>query len=588
MSNMKIRLSQLVGTYGIGAIVDAPGRSLMVCESTWRNLRLIREERLSHKLNGKLLFAPVPVDDSNSETINSVTGSVPLRVFPRYLHCKSCYQVKEYLDWGDATTTECNKCNEPLIPSRLVVACTNGHLEDFPWFFWAHSGGPCSRGGNHRDITIKSRGLSTSLRDIDVRCSKCLSFRDLGDCMFPGRLAELGYGNCRGRRPWSSDTDNQECRAIGGQIKVLQRSASNVFFCEKESVISIPPFSGKAFKAIEKNRMFFDGTSNPDEAYPAKLIENLSKGLGLSVNDLRKAYLCWAKLDDPNSDFGNIKDDEFDVLISPPSGTGFDDDFHAIGFDLPLQDRAFIKSVTLVHRLRIVTAQTGFTRIKQGEEDIQPQVITPRAIGISHEWLPASEVHGEGIFIQFDYSLIKRWLVQVPKDRYLHALRRASTASRVLSRSNFTPTIPLMCLHTFSHLLMNELSVSSGYSNSAISERLYQVMDSNGEVKSLGVLIFTSSSDSEGSLGGLVRQGDDARLRELIDKVAASADWCSNDPLCSEVDPIQGQGADGLNLAACHTCALVPETACELSNCFLDRALLVGGLGFTGLFNFDG
>jgi hypothetical protein len=212
----------------------------------------------------------------------------------------------------------------------------------------------------------------------------------------------------------------------------------------------------------------------------------------------------------------------------------------------------------------------------------------PRAIGLSQDWLPASEVHGEGIFIQFDCSLIKRWLVQVPNDRYLDALRRASTASRVLSRSNFTPTIPLMCLHTFSHLLMNELSVSSGYSNSAISERLYQVMDSNGEIKSLGVLIFTSSSDSEGSLGGLVRQGDDARLRELIDKVAASADWCSNDPLCSEVDPIQGQGADGLNLAACHTCALVPETACELSNCFLDRALLVGGLGFTGLFNFDG
>jgi hypothetical protein len=407
--------------------------------------------------------------------------------------------------------------------------------------------------------------------------------------MFPGRLAELGYGRCKGGRPWASNYPaEEECASQPNEIKVLQRSASNVFFCEKQSVLSIPPYSGKAFKAIEKNRDSLEGTSNVDDAYVSQVIAKLSRKLGLSVNDLRKAYLSWAKLEDPNSDDGNIREDEFDVLISPPVGTGLSEDFHAVGVTNPLPDRPFIKSVTLVHRLRVVSAQTGFTRIKQSEDGIVAQSINPLGDLTESAWLPACEVHGEGIFIQLDTALVNRWLSQVISDRYDHVLRRASTVSKVLTRDKFMPTIPLMALHTFSHLLMNELSVSSGYSNSAISERLYQVIGTDGAVKSLGVLIYTSSSDSEGSLGGLVRQGDGPRLRELIDKAAASAGWCSNDPLCTEVDSVQGQGADGLNLAACHTCALVPETACELSNCFLDRSLLVGTQSFKGLIDFNG
>ncbi len=485
--------------------------------------------------------------------------------------------------------TECRDCDEPLIPSRLVVACSHGHLDDFPWMFWAHSGSPCSKGGTDRDICIESAGLSTSLRDLHVRCSKCSSSRDLGDCMFPGKLAELGYGRCKGGRPWASNYPaTEECSSTPNEIKVLQRSASNVFFCEKQSVLSIPPYSGKAFKAIEKNRDSLEGTAGLNDPLVERVITKLSNRLGLSISDLRKAYLSWAKLEDSTSDDGNIREDEFEVLSSPPVGTDFSEDFHAIGLSNPLPDRPFIQSVTLVHRLRVVSAQTGFTRINQGETGITAQIVKPLGDITESNWLPASEVHGEGIFIQIDVSLVNRWLLQVTPDRYAHVLSRAATVSKVLTRENFTPTIPLMALHTFSHLLMNELSVSSGYSNSAISERIYQVIGADGAVKSLGVLIYTSSSDSEGSLGGLVRQGDGPRLRELIDKAAASAGWCSNDPLCTEVDSVQGQGADGLNLAACHTCALVPETACELSNCFLDRSLLVGTQSFKGLLDFNG
>jgi hypothetical protein len=597
---IKIRLSQLVGTYGIGAIYDAPGHSLIVCEGTWRNLRLIKEDRLSHKLNGVELFAPEVDEESDIvETGNNpFSGSVPLRVFPEFLHCKRCHKIKRFIDWGGFNVTDCPTCDEPLIPSRLVVACTNGHLDDFPWLLWAHSGKNCSNAGTDKDITIKSKGLSTSLADLLVTCSKCKSCRDLGDSMFPAKLHELGYGQCRGGAPWSTNKTKEECSAIAKGIKVLQRSASNVFFCQKESVISIPPYSGKAYEIIEKNLDSLDGYTNIEDVALQGTLKRIAEKNKLSLNDLVNAYAARTKLKVIDFDAVNVRDEEFSILCSPPLGSDFEDDFHAVSFQKPISKYPIIKSVTLVHRLRVVSAQTGFMRVEQGgstQSDDSPNVseqrINPVRMGSNAPWRLACEVHGEGIFIQLDMEIISRWIKsneETLSERYKHILSRARNQSKILNRMKLTPTIELMTLHTISHLLINELSISSGYSSSSISERLYQIENPNTkEVTGLGVLIYTSSSDSEGSLGGLVQQGEGNRLIDLLDKSISSANWCSNDPLCFETDSVQGQGTDGLNLAACHTCALLPETACELCNSFLDRGLLISLSGMDGLINFQ-
>ena len=88
-----------------------------------------------------------------------------------------------------------------------------------------------------------------------------------------------------------------------------------------------------------------------------------------------------------------------------------------------------------------------------------------------------------------------------------------------------------------------------------------------------GVLIYTASGDSEGSLGGLVRRGEKGRLEDTIISATRNASWCSSDPIC--IDSL-AQGVDGLNYAACHACTLLPETCCEMRNCLLDRASIVG------------
>ena len=83
-------------------------------------------------------------------------------------------------------------------------------------------------------------------------------------------------------------------------------------------------------------------------------------------------------------------------------------------------------------------------------------------------------------------------------------------------------------------------------------------------------------------MGGLVRQGEPARLLKTLTTTLRRAQWCSSDPICIET---AGQGTDNANLAACHGCLLISETSCEEGNRLLDRPMLVGkpnepGMGF--------
>lgn len=63
-------------------------------------------------------------------------------------------------------------------------------------------------------------------------------------------------------------------------------------------------------------------------------------------------------------------------------------------------------------------------------------------------------------------------------------------------------------------------------------------------------------------------------FENLVKRAVSRASWCSADPVCSE--NLGGTGSKQVNLAACHACVLLPETACETINNGLDRATLVG------------
>ena len=188
-------------------------------------------------------------------------------------------------------------------------------------------------------------------------------------------------------------------------------------------------------------------------------------------------------------------------------------------------------------------------------------------------WYPAYEVRGEGIFIEFNHAEIKAWVATNP-----HVIDRASYISNNYAGSFIGQNHPrvitpkFLMLHSLSHLLIKQLSFECGYSIASLSERIYCAESIDGK-QMAGIFIYTASGDSEGTLGGLVRQGRPDTLPKVFRKAISSARTCSNDPVCILS---HGQGRDALNLAACHSCALLPETCCEERNGFLDRGVLVG------------
>ena len=242
----------------------------------------------------------------------------------------------------------------------------------------------------------------------------------------------------------------------------------------------------------------------------------------------------------------------------------------------------FITNVSLIKKLHEVQALLGYSRLKPyaftdtllntKNEDVTNPDRTKMVFVKEYQdkWYPGSEVIGEGIFIEFNYSMISEWAQKTIIQKRVAEIERRYRASLYQNaEKEITPGFIL--LHTISHLLLNQLSFECGYNVASLKERLYF----NDAKKRSGILIYTANGDSEGSLGGLVRQGRFDIFPSIVNKAMESAQYCSNDPVCS---CSRGQGKDALNLAACHSCILLPETCCEEFNTFLDRGLLVGTL----------
>jgi hypothetical protein len=224
-----------------------------------------------------------------------------------------------------------------------------------------------------------------------------------------------------------------------------------------------------------------------------------------------------------------------------------------------------IQSVSLIRRLREVRAVQGFFRLLPGD----PERMTSVAEQSQTDWLPAAEVFGEGIFIRLHPRKIGDWRANLPASEVQRVNRLGETILKKGIRF-LPPSSPeFIVIHGFAHLLMRQLTFDCGYASSSLRERIY----CEPEAGHFGLLIYTADGDSEGTLGGLVRQGEQDRLAAVIGRALQACSWCAGDPLCFEGE---NQGMGGLNRAACHACMLVSETSCECANVLLDRRLLIG------------
>lgn len=250
-------------------------------------------------------------------------------------------------------------------------------------------------------------------------------------------------------------------------------------------------------------------------------------------------------------------------------------DFLREGTEISNYAIPFIKSISLIHKVREVQALVGFSRLKpvdanMGESSSEYVVPVKQQ---DTNWYPAYEVRGEGIFIEFDENAISEWQKDNPEIQHrVDVLNENYRKSFIGQSKPRKVTAKFLLLHTISHTLIKQLSFECGYSIASLKERLYCSEISEGKQMS-GIFIYTASGDSEGTMGGLVRQGCADTFPGIFKKAMEEAMTCSNDPVCSLS---MGQGRDSLNLSACYSCCLIPETSCEEFNIFLDRGTIVG------------
>ena len=555
MSAPKIRSSQLITTFGIGSIINTPDWSGMIAgQDFWRSdaMNVIHEPRLQVKLGVDEFHIPKPWKKPMHGAREVL--SVPAVRFPLWHFCPKCKILADLQAFGGYLETKCRRCSVPLVPARFIVACKDGHISDFPWHWWVHRGAACSGS----KLEISSSGRSTSLASIIVTCTKCEKHNSLEKIFDPRELAGL---TCPGTRPWLKDRE-----PCGNRLTVVQRGASNVYFPVMESAVSIPPFSSAAAKIIEKYWAFLATEAEVEKNRDA--ISRIAKTEKKDFDDLWTSYLTRKNLSAGKSS-QDIRCDEY-VALSEPPPMDETSDFAAEAVAIP-PGHEWLQKVVLVRRLRVVTALDSFFRISSTEGKAAPLGTT------ATNWRPGMEVHGEGIFLRLHPEALKDWKLRA--GGLLDArVERLESRRQDLIRRKFraygSPVTPeLLLIHTLSHLFVRALILECGYSSSSLREILYVRPASENSGGMNGLLIYTAAADSEGSLGGLVRQGEPDRLGSILSEAVESARWCSNDPLCLES---LAQGTNSLNLASCHSCSLVPETTCEMFNSFLDRGVVVG------------
>jgi hypothetical protein len=569
----QVRKSQLITTFGTGAIVDMPDYSVIMASADyWSNDDKIYEPNLQRLLGMKYFKEPKTSDTE------SVVGSpdIPAFRFPKIHFCTGCNKLMSYKYFGDSDGKKCPECNKALVPSRFVAACEKGHIEDFPYKWWVHNGNPydCNEPERYDNLKIFFSNSSGTLGSIKIKCTSCGKERSMEGCM--GKDGLRGY-RCRGSRPWlgfkKEYYDPEPCTEV---MRTLQRGASNVYFGKTQSALTIPPWSKAIQTEIEGRwtqiRDFMSNKPSDDyilmfiKAIFTELIENRT----YSLEELKSEILRRYSGETENEEYNEYKlyEDEY-IALSREYDNDSKDQFKNIESEVDPRFSEYISSVMLVKRLREVLALKGFRRITPETEDGNDEFTM---LGSApSEWLPAIEMLGEGIFIRFNEDKVQEWERKIG-NRY--DTMKANLGEENIDHNKFSPRYVM--LHTFSHLLIRQLTAQCGYSSAALKERIYSTYKTNANLDMAGVLIYTSTADSDGSLGGLVREGEAEEFKNIILNLLQEATWCSSDPLCAES---MQQGYNSLNYAACHACTLLPETCCEARNCLLDRVSVVGKIG---------
>ena len=616
-----VRRGQLIVPFGTGSIITAPGGTSLVVAGldTWfanpsvtsqidENEFKVEEWRLQKLLSVNHFRLPPDYRESYrwAGNIPNSKITVPAFRFPKWHFCAFCKLLIEQPAYvrGNKGRIECNECKKKgktrfLVQVPFIAICERGHLNEFPWREWVHRTANPSCTGTLRLVSTGSAMLAGQ----KIKCDECNQERYLtgitnasesnNKTTLSSSLQKDEEFLCPGEMPWFGPNVFQKCSST---IRGALKNASNVYFAEVRSSIYLPATNNPDIEEItailvgDPLAALIRKLSALGER-PSRIVETLrslqpvvfkpfSEDKIIAAIELlqRKSDTLPVSSDEVDSNYRSFRIEEYgvltksrnDMLLSIKEGnlSHYSDEF-----------AQYFSKIMLVDKLRETRVLSGFSRVfAENDQTIEEKkTLLWNNPNLSDSWLPASIVFGEGIFLEIDQELLQNWA----QDRKVLArvdslVRRYSISAerRKLRLRELGPRFIL--IHTLSHILINRLTFECGYSSAALRERLYISEDVKNPMA--GVLIFTADGDAEGTMGGLVRMGKPGNIEKVFFEAIEQAKWCSADPVCMEMGSLSGQGPDSCNLAACHNCALVPETACEEFNRFLDRGLLIGDI----------
>lgn len=529
---IEVPRGKLIGMNGPGSLyIDTDGLSYIVgAADKWYNSGvnrdlskfIINDSRLENLLNVNE-FREVPIFKKIGEDkeVKNTNVTIPISRFPLTHYCVKCHTLSDFKESSSSKVKMCRVCGEKRnhIQFPLVIVCEHGHIYNFPYYAYTHKFAEKKSNVEH-NISFKNHGNSLLNGSLVCSCGASHSLNGVTGKSTDGEnrptpfQKEMNYPKCKGTRPWAGkDIFDEEC---DGKPAAILKNALGVYQPELFSVLSL----------------------TADDKEQVKDYESI----------LNEEYNKLANETSTNNEFLNVKHSFY--------GTG----------------NSIIKKVNSIRRLQELVVQTGFHRLTPSDEEASFVKATDESgnknmmfSSNNHlvDWYPAKKLYGEGIFIEFNSEVLNKWNKLECVQKYMNK-KSAKISEEDHLKQKFSNPINIL-IHTLSHGLIKQFSKLSGYSITAIREKLYFYKEK------YGLLLYVTDSDKDGTFGGLVRLAEEEKFKLSFNEALKSMEWCSSDPVCREIGRESGQGLYYSNGAACHNCSYLPNTSCSYRNCYLDR-----------------
>jgi len=549
--------------------------------------------------------------------------------FPKWMYCNKCSSIKHIDDWykgwknvyhsketnkinDSFTPPKCYRCYQkakknkekrryyPLEQVRFIMTAPNGNMKDIPWQNWTNLTKEKGENGkkkiifngsccNKQDLKYRKDGKNPDFTGVRIQCEN-------PECQTKGKQISLGglmglrvpdFDKNRAIKTIKDKDGNPVLDNKGNEQKILFkaviRTSNSVYYPLITNSLYLPTIEIKK-ETRDKIKTLYEDAGFSAEKIQEKI--NINR-LQFTIDQIEEIIFP------ENQDF--IKEVDYRLKEYQYLMTNESPDDKNLTYEQEESEglKGFgINKLLKINRLKLTSVQTGFSRQEPIDKDLFAEFTMDDFIQVNRHTvkakytstkgnatslLPGVESFGEGIFIEFDKEKIYNWIIKQSDNenftKRIEAIKNnAGNSEYRLSEEklkmlgNTSYLAKFIFIHTFSHILIKELEFLTGYPATSISERLYI-----NENDMQGVLFYTIAG-AEGSYGGLVSQAKSERFIKILNSALARAKDCSSDPICYHSD---GQGVGGLNLAACYSCCLLPETSCEEFNSYLDRALLI-------------